>query len=309
VRLALPVAAWAVSRDLSIFHAADDSYLLLARALLRGEGFSLDGVPEFLRTPGYSYLPPAGPVGGAVEPLTVLLQAIAGTITVGLVVALTRGLTSSRRASAVAGFAYAVEPLAVLYSSKLLSESLFAMCLLLAALLLHRSLRAKSWKTLVGGALALSLAAYVRPIGYFLPVVTAATWLAVGAVRRSVSRMLLARVAVFLAVAMSALGLWQMRNFRAAGYPRFSAVTDLALYAYHGAAVRAAEEGASFYDVRDRMLVEAESLRQSAPSQGAYYRSLGIIGEGLVTSRPWVFLSIYLKGVIRVGLDLVGSST
>ena len=303
LRLALPVAAWLVSRDLSVFHSPDDSYLLIASALLRGEGFSLDGVPELVRTPGYPVFLAPGVLAGAVEPLTVFLQAIAGTITVGLVIAVTKGLTSSRRASVAAGFAYAVEPLAIVYTSKLSTESLFAMFLMLAALILQRSLRRDSWTDLVGGAVALSLAAYVRPIGYFLPVVTTATWLVVAAVGKPVSRVVLARVAVFLAVTMSVLGLWQTRNFLAAGYSRFSAVTDLALYAYHGAAVQAAVEGASYYDVRDRMLLEAESSRDSAPSQGAYYRSLGIVGERLVASRPWVFLSTYLKGVMRVALD------
>ena len=304
LRLGLPLSAWLISRDPSIFYSRDTaSYIGLAQAVLSGEGFSMGGIPELVRTPGYPLFLLPGMLAGAVEPLTITLQAIAGTITVGLVMAVTKGLSSSRGAVVLAGFAYAIEPLALLYTGKILSESLFALCLMLAALHLQRSLRSSSWVGLAGAALALSFAAYVRPIGYFLPAVTALTWLVVVVLRKSVTGGVVARIAVFLAISMSALGVWQVRNSLTAGYARFSAITEVTLYEYLAAAVRADDEGLPYYEVREQMLRAAEASRGPDLSEGEYYRRLGEIGGQMIAARPWVFLNAYVKGVIRVALD------
>jgi len=127
--------------------------------------------------------------------------------------------------------------------------------------------------------------------------------LAVVILRKSATRGVVARIAFFLAISMSALGVWQVRNSLTAGYDRFSAVTDVTLYAYHAAAVRAAEEGLPYFEVRERMLREAEASRGPDLSEGEYYRRLGGIGEQIIAARPWVFLNAYLKGVVRVALD------
>jgi len=304
LRLGLPLAAWLISRDPSIFYSRDSaSYIGLAQALIHGEGFTVGGVPELVRTPGYPLFLLPGMMAGAVEPLTITLQAVVGTITLGLVMAVATGLSSSPKVSVLAGLAYAIEPLALLYTGRILSESLFALCLMLAALLLQRSLRSNSWVGLAGAALALSIAAYVRPIGYFLPAVTALTWLAVAILRKSATRWVVARIVFFLAISMTAMGVWQSRNSLTAGYARFSAITDVTLYEYHAAAVIAAEVGLPYYEVRQQMLREAEALRGPDLSEGEYYRRLGEIGEQIIAARPWVFLDAYLKGVIRVALD------
>ena len=140
-------------------------------------------------------------------------------------------------------FLLAIEPLSVVYSSFLLSETLFAFVLLLAVSTLLRYLQSASLGYLVISAVLLAAATFVRPVSYFLPAVLTVVLL-VRAAFQSGSRFRLAAHAVtFALVSMGVLATWQVRNYLVAGYPEFSASSDFNLYYHQAAAILAQQSG------------------------------------------------------------------
>lgn len=309
VRALLPILAYAVARDDRIFAAPDTaSYLACAESIVRSGRFAgVGGAPEIVRTPGYPLLLVPGVALGRVAPVTVALQVILGCITVWLVHRMTILCTGDRRAATAAGFLCAFEPLSVLYCGILLAESLFAALLMLFLYFFIRSTATGSRAHLAAAACAISAAVYVRPIAYWLPALMAVI-LAVKAARgRTMTAVF--RPVGFLSLCAALIGTWQVRNGIRTGYWGFSAIGDVYLYFYQGAAVLAAERGESYYAVqermgyRDRAAYFAQHPGQTAMTEAEHYEWMGRQGRGIMLARPMTFAVVYAKGIGRTLFD------
>ncbi|MFA6108062.1 MAG: glycosyltransferase family 39 protein [Candidatus Latescibacterota bacterium] len=310
VRAALPLAVFWATGDLSTCHARDTSgYLGPAIELLANGRFQTQDHPEILRTPGYSLLLIPGILLGHLEAVTVALQVACSGLTVLLIWKSASLLTDRPGAGLAAGCLYALEPLSVIYASKLLSETLFTALLILSLYLLLRYLRSESTPVLAGAGAALSAAVYVRPVGYLLPVLVFAVLLARWWRRRASGRRPLWQTLLFLGLCASALGAWQARNAVVAEYRGFAAVTAVNAYFYYGAAVLAAEEGVPYRQMQERLgyrddeVYLARHPEQRGWSQAERYRFLGREGTRLALSRPLLCARICLQGLVRVVLD------
>lgn len=308
IRAVPPLAALAWTGGGRAFHAPDTaSYLACAESLARGDGFAAGGEPEIYRTPGFPLLLVPGVLAGRPAAVTIPLQVALGSLTAWLVYRLAWLLSSSRRAALAAMALFAVEPLSVLYCGILLSETLFAAALTLAALLLARRASGGGRGSLVGAALALSASAYVRPVSYWLPLPAAAYLLWAG--RRRGARRAALGAGAFLAICAALTGAWRVRNRVETGYGGFSAVSDAALYYYHGAAVEAASSGESYYDVRRRMCSGEDPRRPAIdpgparPATPQRYAGMAAEGLAIIRAHPMAFGAIYAKGLARTLLD------
>ena len=113
-RLLVPILASGF-HDISYFVATDDSheYLGLAESLTEGS-FSMNGVAEVMRTPGYPLLVALGVLVGHPIGFTILLQVVLGGAAAVIVYALALhvaeyiGCRDSRRVALLAGLFYAV---------------------------------------------------------------------------------------------------------------------------------------------------------------------------------------------------------
>jgi 4-amino-4-deoxy-L-arabinose transferase-like glycosyltransferase len=310
LRALVTVGALATGAGLDAFHAPDtDSYLHDARQLLASGTFGAPGAPEIVRTPGYPLLLLPGVILGAPELVTILIQVLLSTLTVVVVYDIGRLLLHDRRAALIAAGLYAFEPLSVLYASLILTETLFTFLILAALDLLVRYQASGRWCHSLLAAVPLAASVYVRPVSYFLPL-----WLGVllvgMALRPSPERARrLGQVVVFVLSAVVLVGGWQVRNARVAGYPRFSAIQDINLYFYQGAAVLAAEEGVPYYQVQDRMGYEdrrlylAQHPEQTDWSDAERYRSMGRQGAALILGYPLDYARIHLQGMVRALVD------
>lgn len=308
LRAAVPAVALIRARDAGVFHAPDTgSYVACAESLARGEGFIAGGEPEIRRTPGYPLLLVPGVLAGHVSAVTIPLQVALGTLTVWLVYRLTGVLTGSPRAAFIAGLLCAVEPLSAVYCSILLSETLFAAVLLAGVFLLAVYLSGGEMRFLLLAAIALAASAYVRPIAYLLPGLLAGCLL-LGTWRDGGKRAAL-RACAFLALCAALTGAWRVRNFVQTGYTGFSTISDLALYFYQGAAVRAAVTGTPYYEVQRRMgcsdpaspMARHPEQENLIPAQRSMRR--GREGARIVMDHPRVFAAIYAKGIVRTLCD------
>ena len=185
-RLLVPVIATAVHDVGNLLHANADSlqYLGLAESLT-GSHFMRNGVPEILRTPGYPLFVALGVWLGYPIGLTIFLQVILGSLAGVIVYVLAEHVTASlghrdsRRVALLAGLFYALDPLSIVYSSFVLSETLFTTLLLAHLLILLRYFQTGSMRhVVIAGALVVA-AAFVRPVALYWPLVVVGVLLCV----------------------------------------------------------------------------------------------------------------------------------
>jgi hypothetical protein len=302
LRVLLPVLAWVYTGDPKTFLTDDSSsFLRPAQSLLRTGRFALPAGPEIERPPGYPVFLLPGLAAGHVIPVTIALQVLASCLTVYLVYRITLLLFERRRLAVSCALLYAFEPLSIVYAGLLMSETLFTTMTTLFLYILVKYLRTGSTWALLGAAIALAASIYVRPIAYFLPPILACGLVVWGlATRRFRPGRLLAHVALFLIVSMGLTGLWQLRNWREAGYPGFSTVPDLNMYYYLGASVLAAREGVPFSDMQTRMGWPPNDEDWTRAERNRYF---GREGRRIVLEHPVLYARIHLDGIVRMLLD------
>jgi 4-amino-4-deoxy-L-arabinose transferase-like glycosyltransferase len=310
LRLLLLLAVLAVTADWAAFSAPDSrDYLALAEGLARRGSFAKGDTPEIIRTPGYpTALVPGVHLGYPVA-TALLLQAVLGCATLVLVHRIAWLLFRRRTVAALAALLYAVEPLSILYTNKLLTETLFTFLAMAFVLGLLRHLRSGGWWPLVWGAAALAAAIYVRPIAYPLAGLAFVGLVARAGVRRRERAVGVGQALAFGLVVLLCVLPWHLRNRRVAGYRGFSGISAVNLYFYHAAAVTAAVEGRPYYQVQREWGYhdDAAYLRrhpdQAGLSRAQRLDSLATAGKEILLEHPRVAAANHAQGMLRMLLD------
>lgn len=314
---AAAVALWTPS--LAGFHALDtSSYLLPAQGLAHHLSFSVDGLPDIYRTPGYSLLLVPGIWLGTVEAWAVLLNLAFAAGTALGIHRLARSLFDTPRAGLIGAWLYAIDPLSVFHVAQVTSETAFTFLLVASLAFLLRGLQAgppESRYLAAGGATRLVLtgvagfllaaATLVRPISLYLPwmlaLLLAVAWLA-GSPRRP--RALLS-VALFLLLSAGPVLAWQARNLLVTGYGGLSAVVDVNAWYFQAAAVKARLEGKSMMEVRMALGYEEELRLLAHPRErtvdlAVHFRALGVKASEVLRSHPWTYAKIHIADLLKV---------
>ena len=308
IRLFVALLALRAFPDGSEFYHYDTAdYFEPAMSLVQQGRFAkLDGAPELLRTPGYPLFLVPGILLGHPVVVPILLQILLSCGTVYLV--FQSGILLFRRAD-IAGLGallYALEPTNALYANRLASETLFVFLLMVFLQQFLGYLRNNAWLRLICSALALSAAVYVRPVGYYLPLVLAGCLVAWILFQPRNKIMRLVHAGVFLGVSMGLMGLWQIRNLQQAGYPDFSTARDRNLYFFGAAATLAAQEGIPWREMQRRMGAGDEEIYlQNHPdqhhwSEGARYQQMHREALRILLKHPFVYARIHAFGMFMV---------
>jgi 4-amino-4-deoxy-L-arabinose transferase-like glycosyltransferase len=307
VRALLPLAAYVVGRDAGVFSSPDTAgYSACAESLIRNGAFAIGDRPELARTPGFPVFLIPGIIIGHPVFTTVFLQVVLGCVTVWLAFRLTMALGGTARAALFAALLLACEPLSVLYPARMLSETLFT-ALFVAFLYAYTVASARgSERAGIAAAVLLSAATYVRPITYWLPLVTAFllflyTRKAIGGVCGALKRSL-----VFVSICVVLTGIWQARNAMETGFNGFSTIGDMALYYYCAAAVAARVEGIPYYEVQKQFGYYEPAPAVSDDTGRARARKVAAMRREAVTvirDYPGVFAAIYGRGILRMMFD------
>ena len=309
-RLCFFAMACVVARGWPLVREPDSvGYAAAATNLARGEGFTIDGTPEIERTPGYPLLLVPGEWFGSIDGWAIALQAALSAVTVLAVYRTAEALWPESKARAYAGLLAACEPVSILYSCKLLTETTFAALVAVAVWQLVEYVIRPTLFRIVPAAVLVACAAFVRPIAYFLAPVLAVMLLLVLRRRMLDRPRLAAQVLLFLLVAQTPLVAWQVRNTRVAGYRGFSAIADINLYYWNGAAILARQEGIDWREMQARMgfpdrkeylRLHPEQKDWSEAKRHAFYRAEGLrieIGDF------WGAIAVQLEGIRHMLTD------
>lgn len=307
VRIALGAAVLLRSGTQGLVAEDTASYLEPGRNLLWHGAFQTAGMPEIGRTPGYPLFLAA--TSGAGWTLAALAQVAVSVLNVWLVVRLARALGWKEPGVRSAAWLMAMEPLAVVYSVRLLAETLFCAFLLVSFERLVVFLRVRTWSALCGSGLALSLAIFVRPVGYPLPLLWAAAlaiwgWRQPPVHRPHRSLLWLKAPALLLASTAPLLAAWQLRNFAVSGYGGFSSIAIRNTYFYTAAVAQAQAEGRSLaaeqsaFGYPDEVAYLRSHPEQAAWSQAARLRYMRTEGRRI--------LAAHWAGVVRMQLAGAG---
>lgn len=284
------------------------SYIKPAAAMLARGTFSLGGRPDITRTPGYSLLLLPGVALGHVELFAVIAQILLSCVTVYLVYRIGRELTGDERAAVFAALVYALDPVSVLFTTKVVSETLFTAVLATLLYVLVRYLRKPTWRGIVLAALLIAAAVYVRPIAYYVPLVTTVFLIAWMIIVRRTGRTLLLQALMFLFVSMGIIGLWQVRNYVRVRYPGFSANVEFNLYFIEAAQVLAVERRVPFGDMQERLGIDEEIRRQTHPeeyedSRRQRYAGMREAALQIIAQHPLTYARNRAHAVLRTVLN------
>lgn len=311
LRSFIPISAYLYSRDITIFHAQDTaSYVEPARQLIAHGRFSAgDGTPDIVRTPGYPMLLICGLLLRHLELVTIALQILISCFTVYLVYLTADLLFDTERIALLAAVLYAIEPLSILYTSMLVTETLFAAVVMIAVYYFMRYLRRQSSGDLVVSGVAFAASVYVRPVGYFLPVILAVGMLVWAIIIGQNKRRLMIHMSAFVIVTLGLTGLWQVRNKIELGYSGFSSISSLDLYFYLAASVLAAKQHVSWVEMQDRLGYQDERVYfQRHPEQRAWPLAqrldfMSREADGILLSNLSTYTKIHFEGILRVVFD------
>jgi hypothetical protein len=302
VRVLLGVTAWSV-HGVDAFITPDSATYLAVAASLAGTQTFTDaaGFPELFRTPGFPLVIAVGQWFG--QPIWFALAAhLALTVLiVALVFHTAHRLTSSDLVATLCAWAVAVEPTMLIWSLKVLSETLFTACLVACVAAAIRAIDGDSRRWVIAAAVALAASIYVRPIAYPLillfPLLLA--WFGSGSLM-----VRLRRSAIFLIVCGVLLAPWHLRNWLVADYPAFSMVGERMLVISVAGAIDAHRQHRPFLEVRqgilDRLDIAGTTLGR--PASAAIRRQ----AWETLAHDPLTYGRIHSEGVLRTLIDPAG---
>ncbi len=213
--------------------------------------------PEFYRTPGYPvFLMPfvsnETPIHHRAVQWT---QAVLGAVSAGVLSLCALVFWKDQKAAILAGSALALDFVYAIHSLFVLTDAVFVFVITLA---LYACVRQKY---AICGALT-AVAAFVRPVGVYYPVLLGG-FLLVMLCRRP-SRQQLLSVALFLLFSILPLAGWMARNHSYTGRWTFSAIQDANLYYVRVALLESQAKHISY----EEAVKELEQKRSAAPGQG-----------------------------------------
>ena len=308
LRLVVPIVGYVHTHDIKMFYSPDTvSYVVPAQELVANHRFFANGVPEIKRTPGYPMLLTIGLLLGRLELVTILLQILLSCFTIYMVYLTAWLLFKNRKVSIVAATLYAMEPLSIMYTSQLLTETLFAALVMIWLYFLLKYLEKQAWRDLLVSALALAFSVYVRPVGYFLPVMLAgglAAWAVLNG-QKNKGR-LLTQIAAFLILSMGLTVGWQVRNRMETGYSGFSGIPSIDMYFYLAASVLASQQHVPLVEMQRRLgYLDDRTYLERHPEQKTWPLAQRLDymkreGQRILLNNLPTYALIYLVGVRKV---------
>lgn len=314
------VVALAMATHLAWFMVDGDSlapdshkYLHPAEAMLAGDGFRHDGLPETLQTPGYPVLLAAALAAGVPIRGIVLGQHLLATMLAGVAVFATARITGSTGAAWAAGIALALDVPTLHHANLILTETPFTAMLMTALWLTWRLVETPAPRPVSILSLGLLLGALplVRPMAALFFLVVAAF---VAATRRDLGRdVALTLVAMALVFPVA----WTARNYHETGVASLSTNGAVLFADYHAPGALAIGDSGGFTANFER---RREEVRQLADDR---VRAVFAVDPATVPQAAraavdmrvaWEILLAHPMGSARlfvygVALNLLGGST
>ena len=303
LRVALMIAAYLLTGTQIMTQGDTASYVEPGHNLLLHGQYVSGGLPEIDRTPGYPLFTMLTGMAFDNVLLTVLAQIAVSMLSLLLVWRIAERVFPSRGAGITAAWLYALEPISILYTVRLMPETLFILLLLAMIDRLLSFYETGKLSTLAVSGLLLAAATYVRPVSYYL-VIPLAMALVVTAPRSRGYRW--KAPAVLLLSVLPWLAAWQLRNEVETGYSGFSSIVEQNLYFYQSAEVTAelahisltAEQKKLGYPDEPSYLAVHPEQKNWSPTQRLHYmRSQSV---QILAQHRLLYLKTHFTGVVVV---------
>ncbi len=290
--------------------------------------------PDEYRTPAYPVFLALIYFLGGTPYTAVIVQSFLSLILLWLTV-VTAGRVFGHRAALMAGALAAIEPLSLIYSHEIMSDTPFVLMVAAATLTFLSwvldSDSDKSFKLPIASGIFMGLAVMVRPMATYLPIAfaaLAALYLYMG--KREIScqiptaagnpikpaaKPLAMRVFLFMLAAFLIVSTWMARNYVVFGRAFISTASDHVLLITAGSQLMAEEHDHSgamtTQQFRDRL--EGDLVKQmeregknaaSPPERATYFRNWAI---GVIKAHPGRFILYMMKSTVSLFVsDITG---
>jgi hypothetical protein len=232
--------------------------------------------------------------------LAVTVQIVLSAGSVALVGRIADRIFAGRNAGAVAAWLFAFEPISIVFSVRLMPETLYVFLLLLAMEKLLAFQGTGRLAAVASAAILLVAATYVRPVSYYLfPALALGLAFAgpkFGGLRWKAPVLL-------MAIAIPCLAAWQMRNWIETGYGGFSSIVETNLYFFQSAEVTAQSRHISLVAVQKELGYSSEASYVAAhPEQRNWgeaerLRYMRSYATDIISRHPWIYLESHFEGV------------
>ena len=292
-----------------VFRADARGYHQLGVSLAVNHQFNYqkDGKRESLRTPVYPMLVALMYSIFGVHPWSVLVfQALLDTAACGILYFALKKFIGTNAALWGVLF-YAADPYLILYSTKLLSESVFVFLLIACSYFYLSAMQdpasSKNLLRMAFSGLFLGLAVLTRPIAFYLPFIL--TILFITTFRNTRIKAVAGAGCVFLAVYLLILSPWIVRNHAAFGVPALSTSDGFNALALSAAPAEAERLRIPIKRAQDSLFSEANSIMSGKGlnpdemndfQKSPYWKRLA---WRYISAHPIRFIETYARGVFN----------
>lgn len=254
------------------------------------------GEPGLQRSPGYPFFLSIVYRIFGVRPAIALFFQILLSGFIPIFLYLNAELLFSKRIAKIAAVLSIFEPVSIIYSNILLSETLFVLFLLMSTYFLIESLKQKDTPAFILSAITAGMAAYLRPIMLYAPCMYAALYII--ASRLPVRDRLKYAAGMILITGLTVLP-WMVRNYMVDGYKGFCSIQDINLYHWRAAGVVAETGHIPLKQAQDN-LDKAVPQEPSIASEYQFYRDKG---ASIILHHLHAYSIVVLKGSINMLLS------
>ena len=300
LRVGLMMVAFLLTGTRVMTQGDTASYLEPGWNLIHHGAFETAGLPETDRTPGYPIFAMLTGMAMGNVLLSAFAQIVLSLVSLLLARRIADRIFPDSRAGVIAAWLFAIEPLSITYTARLMPETLFVMLLLVCiecVLVFQKTARVR---VLVIAGLVLAAATFVRPISYYLGFALA-LGVAVTAPRQR--GLWWKAPAVLLVTFLPWLAAWQARNEIETGYSGFSSIVETNLYFFQSAEVSAelqqitlgAEQAKLGYPTEaDYLEAHPEQVGWSQTERLHFMRTQAV---KVIASHPLLYFKTHMVGV------------
>jgi len=285
------VLALAAMQNIENFMTVDSTgYINLAKALYKTGSYTVPGDPyiDLFRPPGYpAFLAMNLVLTGGNPALIPLTQTCVLFLTAFMLYRIGKESGHSKAGKAAA-FLYLINPNADFWSLMVLSETFFALFMVLTIWQLNRYWQSKQLRWMLTAGLTLGWSSLIRPIAYPLWIVWGALML-LSILRTSPQQRLMTIKAVlsFSFGVLLVITPWQLRNYAVKGQYTLSISTGYTLEYWNAARVLARAEGTSIKEAQIQIMNETDPVKTSWEIFRKY---------------PRIAIVEQIRGILRTGL-------
>lgn len=290
-------AFYYTEKDYSIFYKPDSgSYISSAKGLYETFKFQSNDEIEIRRTPGYPIFLALGFLTNYFELFIIIIQIIITSFISILIYKIAHLLFNNETVSFIAAFFYAFEPISILYSTKILTETLFSLFLILSLYYIIKYFKIQRIKYLYFSIFYIILTVYIRPISYYLTLYVFSIFV----IYKYLYKTQLKHIIICFCISICLLNIWKFRNKYYTGYYTFSTIQNVNLYLYIAASIIGYKEQIPFTKIKSDFQNELNEMNLNKIQE---YEYMNKKAKEIIFNNIYVFSKIHFEGIFRIIYD------